>query len=62
MGENSSEKTLTNGQDSSYILWQRLQAKAAEIKYGSFICEMQVHDGIIKQVDITETKERFRID
>lgn len=62
MDNNSPKKDLTEGGKVVNTIWQRLQEKATEIGYGSFTCEMQIHDGIIKQVDITETKERFRID
>jgi len=64
MMNNSEKKDLTDHKESGNVdmIWQRLKEKATEIKYGSFTCEMHVHDGTIKQVDVTEIKAKFRIE
>ena len=41
---------------------EKLKKRAEQIGYGSLICEMQVHQGRIRQVDITMVKERMRAD
>ncbi len=41
---------------------EKLRQRAAEIGYGSLICELQIHQGQIKQVEITGIKEKLRAD
>jgi hypothetical protein len=56
------KKVLTNGDEGKYSLWLKLEAKAEQLQFGVICCEMQVHEGKIKQLDITDTRERFRAD
>jgi hypothetical protein len=41
---------------------EKLKKRAEQIGYGSLICEIQVHQGKVRQVDITMVKERMRAD
>jgi hypothetical protein len=43
-------------------IWEKLKCRAEQLDYGSLSCELQVHGGQIRQVDITVVKERFRAD
>jgi hypothetical protein len=43
-------------------IWGKLKHRAEQVGYGSLICEIQVHEGQIRQVDITMVKERMRAD
>ena len=67
--DRSSEKVI-NVQNSIFIdqkrpvdnIWEKLKHRAVQVGYGSLFCEIQVHNGQIKQVDITTVKERVRAD
>lgn len=48
--------------DEADIIWRKLKDRAEQISYGTLVCEMQVHQGRIRQVDITLIKERMRAD
>ncbi len=41
---------------------EKLRQRAAAIGYGSLTCELQIHQGQIKQVEITGIKEKLRAD
>jgi len=43
-------------------IWEKLERRAAQIDYGSLVCELQVHEGQVRQIDITVVKERIRAD
>lgn len=57
-----SEKALSAKQDKTSNILEKLRHRAEQIGYGSLICEIQVHEGQIRQVDITTVKERMRAD
>ncbi len=58
-----SRKSVLARQDTSADgIWEKLKHRAEQIDYGSIICEIQVHGGKIRQVDITTVKERMRAD
>lgn len=59
--ENSDTALLTD-QDKSSNLLEKLRRRAEQVGYGCLVCEIQVHQGQIKQVDITTVKERMRAD
>ena len=61
MAENREKPFLTDRAKPSNIL-EKLKRRAEQIGYGSLICEIEVHDGQIRQVDITTVKERLRAD
>ena len=56
------EKATLTKQDKSSAILEKLRERAEQIGYGSIVCEIQIHDGEIKQVDITTVKERMRAD
>ncbi len=56
------ERALSTNRDKSLRLLDKLRYRAEQIGYGSLICEIQVHEGRIKQVDVTTVKERIRAD
>ncbi len=58
----NSETALLANQDKSSNLLEKLRQRAEQIGYGCLVCEIQVHQGQIKQVDITTVKERMRAD
>ncbi len=41
---------------------EKLKQRVAEIGYGSLICEVQIHQGQIKQIEISAIKEKLRTD
>jgi hypothetical protein len=57
-----SGKAVSAKQDKTGNILEKLRHRAEQIGYGSLICEIQVHDGQIRQVDITTVKERMRAD
>ncbi len=59
---NSEKAYLTNQQDKSRNILEKLRCRAEQIGYGALTCEIQVHEGQIKQVDIIAVKERMRAD
>ncbi len=59
--EQNPEKSALQNQSVDNI-WEKLKRRAEQVGYGSLICEMQVHQGQIRQVDITTIKERMRAD
>ena len=61
MAESCKKSALSHRQKSPDGIWEKLKRRAEQIDYGSIICEMQVHEGKIRQVDITTVKERIRI-
>lgn len=60
--EENSEKTNPTNPDKSNDIMEKLRRRAEQVGYGSLVCEIQVHAGKIKQVDITTIKERMRAD
>jgi hypothetical protein len=66
MPENNSaqkeKKVLTNGNQVAYSIWQKVEAKAEKLGYGVICCEITVHDGKVKQLEITGVRERYRVD
>jgi hypothetical protein len=58
----SADKGLLASHDKSSNILEKLRRRAEQIGYGCLICEIQVHEGQIKQVDITTVKERMRAD
>ena len=48
--------------DEADIIWRKLKERAEQVSYGTLVCEMQVHQGRIRQVDVTVVKERMRAD
>ena len=57
------EKTVSANQDKyTNGVLEKLKQRAEQVGYGSLICEIQVHQGKIRQVDITMVKERMRAD
>jgi len=65
MSEDSKKNTknvLTNQDKSVNTIWKNLERRAEQLGYGSLVCEVQVHQGRIRQVDITTVKERLRAD
>ena len=61
IAENSEKPFLANEEKSRTIL-EKLRHRAEQVGYGCLVCEIQVHQGQIKQVDITAIKERMRAD
>ena len=61
MAESCKKYALPRREKSSDGIWEKLKHRAEQVDYGSIICEMQVHEGKIRQVDITSVKERIRI-
>ena len=61
MAEGCEQALLTNHDKSSTIL-EKLRHRAEQVGFGCLVCEIQVHQGQIKQVDITAIKERMRAD
>jgi hypothetical protein len=43
-------------------IWEKLKRRAEQLDYGSLGCEIQVHGGQIRQIDVTAVKEKFRAD
>jgi len=63
MTNQNPEKAILQDQDKSVDnIWEKLKRRAEQVGYGSLICEIQVHQGQIRQVDITTIKERMRAD
>ena len=62
MNQDSENNILPNQTKPANKIWDKLKHRAEKVGYGSMICEMQVHEGKIKQIDITMVKERVRID
>jgi len=62
VNQNSEESVSPSGNQSVDNIWKKLKRKAEQVGYGSLICEIQVHQGEIRQVDITTVKERMRAD
>ncbi len=63
MANENPEKTFLPSQNNSVDnIWEKLKRRAEQMGYGSLICEIQVHQGQIRQVDITTVKERMRAD
>ena len=60
--QNSEKTILPNNNNSVDNIWEKLKHRAEQIDYGSFICEIQVHGGKIRQVDVTAVKDRMRAD
>ena len=57
-----SEKSMPNHVEPVDRIWEKLKHRSEQIDYGTLCCEIMVHGGIIKQIDIIRTKERFRAD
>ena len=49
-------------QDRTGRILEKLRQRAEQIGYGCLVCEVQIHDGQIRQVDVTTAKERMRGD
>ncbi len=61
--ERGSKKAILPNQNKSVDnIWEKLKRRAEQVDYGSFVCEMIVHEGQIRQVDVTSVKERMRAD
>lgn len=59
----SPENTILLNQNKSVDnIWEKLKRRAEQVGYGTILCEIQVHQGQIRQVDITTVKERVRAD
>lgn len=56
------EKAVITQEDKSSNILEKLRRRAEQIGYGCLVCEIQVHRGQIRQVDITTVKERMRAD
>ena len=41
---------------------EKLRDRAERVGYGTVVCELQVHQGRIKQVEITAIREKMRAD
>jgi hypothetical protein len=57
-----SQKAFSKNQDRTGSILEKLRRRAEQVGYGSLVCEIQVHDGQIRQVDITTVTERMRAD
>lgn len=57
-----SEKAFLTNQDKTGNILEKLRRRAEQVGYGSLVCEIQVHEGQIRQVDITTVRERMRAD
>lgn len=56
-------KSSSTDQDKATdAILDKLKQRVKRVGYGSLICEIHVHQGKIKQVDITTVKERMRAD
>ena len=63
MSRNLQKITVTNHEiDRSDLILGKLKRRAEQIGYGALICEIQIHQGHIKQIEITATRERMRAD
>ena len=60
--QKSDKSVLPNQNKSVNNIWEKLKRRAEQVGYGTLICEIQVHQGQIRQVDITTVKERMRAD
>ena len=60
--QNPEKTTLSDPNKSADNIWEKLKLRAEQVGYGTLICEIQVHQGQIRQVDITTVKERMRAD
>jgi hypothetical protein len=60
--QNSEKTTLSDPNKSADNIWEKLKLRAEQVGYGTLICEVQVHQGQIRQIDITTVKERMRAD
>lgn len=59
----NSQKSILPSQNRSVDnIWEKLKHRAEQVGYGSLVCEIHVHQGEIRQVDITTIKERVRAD
>ncbi len=58
----NSEKAFLTNQDKTGNILEKLRRRAEQVGYGSLVCEIQVHEGQIRQVDITTVRERMRAD
>lgn len=58
----SSHYIVSENFDPADRIWEKLKYRAEELNYGTLACELQVHGGQIRQVDITIVKEKFRAD
>lgn len=56
------EQALLGNQDKASAILEKLRRRAEQVGYGCLVCEIQVHQGQIRQVDITAIKERMRAD
>ncbi len=41
---------------------EKLKDRVKQVGYGSLVCELQIHQGQISQIEITSIKARMRID
>ena len=53
---------VTRQENRTKQILDKLRERAEQIGYGTVVCELQVHQGKIKQVEITTIKERMRAD
>jgi hypothetical protein len=60
--QNPENSILLSQNKSIDNIWEKLKRRAEQVGYGTLICEIQVHQGQIRQVDITTVKERVRAD
>ena len=57
--EFSEKAASTNIHDN---IWEKLKCRAQQLGYGSLTCDVQVHGGQIRQIEITVVKEKLRAD
>lgn len=41
---------------------QKLKDRVKQIGFGSLVCELQIHQGKISQIEITGIREKMRVD
>ena len=41
---------------------EKLKDRVKRIGYGSLVCELQIHQGQISQIEVTAIREKMRID
>ena len=58
----SKQSILPNHDKSVDNIWEKLKRRAGQLDYGSLLCEVQVHKGQIRQIEVTVIKEKIRAD
>ena len=56
------ENVLTTADAKADNIWKKIKEKAEVLRYGSFVCSLTVHDGEIRQAEMSNLVERIRAD